>query len=379
MDLIHAYRLVNNYMDRLSYTNSCVVHVAAEANPLVSAISTATEPFCIKAFTIPAVLADATEIAIAHQVYATPSSFGQGDRTVYDERVRQAVEVAASALSEQEARIIEYLASCHLYHTMKTLMPHRNLDARLHKIVYYGPGGHFNEHVDTVREDNHVGTLIILLNSSFEGGALVVRQGVTEHRIDKPGEYMALFGDCAHRVEPVTSGMRIALVYDLVTNDDGQAEQDHDFDECRKVLGSYGPRAVASIDPGLIRAELQTYTDIGIVLRHSYPACQMTWAGLKGSDRALYNTIAQTDYAVTFQPFAINDSWTEHDGRSIRAVPYTLEAGHDATGKRVCLYVPYVLPDESLLKHTPYIEHTGNECQPEARAYVHMALMIAPK
>ena len=66
-------------------------------------------------------------------------------------------------------------------------------------------------------------SLIVVLPGPFAGGSLVVRHGMAEERIgfDEAAAgtgacYAAFYADCEHEVRPVTSGIRLALAYNLV-------------------------------------------------------------------------------------------------------------------------------------------------------------------
>lgn len=66
-----------------------------------------------------------------------------------------------------------------------------------------------------------VATLVITLPSAHEGGELVVRHEGQEATIDLAAkskfetQFAAFYADCEHEIRPVTSGFRLALVYNL--------------------------------------------------------------------------------------------------------------------------------------------------------------------
>ena len=67
-----------------------------------------------------------------------------------------------------------------------------------------------------------VGTLVISLPTDGEGGQVVIRHQDREEAADlsirDPGglAFAACFADCAHWTEPVRSGHRVSLVYNVV-------------------------------------------------------------------------------------------------------------------------------------------------------------------
>jgi hypothetical protein len=121
--------------------------------------------------------------------------------------------------------------------------------AVLHKLNFYGPGGHFAKHRDTPRAESQFGSLVVCLPAAFAGGQFLVshegdrttcdwgRVHSADHRRDywspygksdaekaaraagvRPREmahWVAYFADAEHEVRPVTAGMRMTLTYEL--------------------------------------------------------------------------------------------------------------------------------------------------------------------
>lgn len=97
-----------------------------------------------------------------------------------------------------------------------------------------GPGDFFKPHVDTPRAESMFGTLVLVLFTEHEGGALVLRQsdhewvfdsaklfkGVEGGDNDTPSiVYTAFYSDIEHEVQLVTSGYRVTLTYNLYYRD----------------------------------------------------------------------------------------------------------------------------------------------------------------
>ena len=53
----------------------------------------------------------------------------------------------------------------------------RKLRAELHSMLVYAPGQFFVEHQDSEKDDGMVGSLVVGLPSTFNGGTLEVRHG----------------------------------------------------------------------------------------------------------------------------------------------------------------------------------------------------------
>ncbi|KIK34124.1 hypothetical protein CY34DRAFT_68126, partial [Suillus luteus UH-Slu-Lm8-n1] len=75
-----------------------------------------------------------------------------------------------------------------------------------YKLAIYGEGGHFDWHRDSTHSDAHHGTVLVSLNTEWEGGNLLLRhQGPV---------VVAFYTDTEHKVMPVTKGTRLMLQYD---------------------------------------------------------------------------------------------------------------------------------------------------------------------
>ena len=97
-----------------------------------------------------------------------------------------------------------------------------HVKAELYKLLLYEEGGHFKPHRDSEKEDGMFATLIVQLPSIFAGNDLIVNHNckskiVKFDRNESRYEmvYAAHYADCQHEVTPLTSGYRLALVYNL--------------------------------------------------------------------------------------------------------------------------------------------------------------------
>ena len=104
--------------------------------------------------------------------------------------------------------------------------------AHLYKMLIYEKGDFFLPHKDSEKEKGMFGTLIIGLPSMHSGGELLVRFDGKEKAISfdvssKNYEisYAAFYADCDHEIKPLTSGYRVALVYNLVQQKGGKKIQ----------------------------------------------------------------------------------------------------------------------------------------------------------
>ena len=144
---------------------------------------------------------------------AQPSSFGLGDKTVYDENVRKANEIKADR--------IKLRLDCP--GEVQNMAPTGyEIDANLYKLAIYEKDGFFAEHCDTQHAKNHLGTLVICLPVPHEGGAFILTDDGNELRLPfdeliKDGKipWVSFYTDVKHKVEVVKSGVRMTLQFDL--------------------------------------------------------------------------------------------------------------------------------------------------------------------
>lgn len=152
---------------------------------------------------------------------ATPAPYGKADKTLVDPAVRAALQVDASQITESKAwrGLIQGLVE----ELSEELAVEGEVRAELYKLLIYEEGGHFKPHRDSEKAAGMFGTLIITLPAEFEGGELVVTHAQETKRFKlrarKDDElcWAAFYADCVHELEPVTSGHRVALVYNLIS------------------------------------------------------------------------------------------------------------------------------------------------------------------
>jgi predicted 2-oxoglutarate/Fe(II)-dependent dioxygenase YbiX len=168
------------------------------------------------------------EQAAALRAVAEPAPFGRGAETVLDEAVRRARQVPAARLtvapaswSDALARTVARAAAAMGIEDAAAM----GVTAQLDKLVLYEPGGHFAPHKDTEKAAGMFGTLVIQLPcvGGHAGGELAVRHQGRHVRVDFAKDstrdvfpFAAFFADCTHELTPLTAGVRLALLYNLV-------------------------------------------------------------------------------------------------------------------------------------------------------------------
>ena len=211
---------------------------------------------------------------------AEAAPYGLGEKTVLDENVRKCWQLDAAQLCFKAPEWQEFLDRT-VAGVRKNLGVEGRVSAVPYKLLVYGEGGHFRAHRDTEKLDAMFGTLIVALPSAHEGGRLFVRHGGREVEVDFSREkhafqHAAFFADCEHEVEPVRSGYRCCLVYNLRldTGDPGKLNLPLDA-QARTLLAPL--EKLLSGRQGKLSA---------VLLEHGYTEANLSIRNLKGHDQS---------------------------------------------------------------------------------------------
>jgi predicted 2-oxoglutarate/Fe(II)-dependent dioxygenase YbiX len=159
--------------------------------------------------------------AAALKKRARQAPYGKGTQTVIDTDVRRVWEINADQIVLANPEWRDVLKQAVGAGQSELGLEKQNLEAHLYKLLLYEPGSFFLAHRDGEKLDRMVATLVIALPSAHEGGELVVRHEGREATVDfSPKsqfqtQFAAFYADCEHEIRPVTSGFRLALVYNL--------------------------------------------------------------------------------------------------------------------------------------------------------------------
>ena len=214
---------------------------------------------------------------------ATQAPFGKGSQTITDTSVRNTWEVDASELSflnpAWEASLSKIINK-----TKKDLgIEDKEVEAHLYKLLIYEEGGFFKAHKDSEKEDGMFGTLIIGLPSAHTGGELSLRFDGTEKSVnfhDHPTyemPFVSFYGDCEHEISPVTSGYRVCLAYNLVSNKKKTITQPKAAKHYVKKLSTILAHTMSK-EENLSAPQL-------LLLDHQYTPTNFSLNELKGNDR----------------------------------------------------------------------------------------------
>ena len=166
-------------------------------------------------------------LAVAEQ-----APYGRGEETLVDTTVRRTWQIDAARV-QIGGRHWEQTLTDIVARTATGLGVTGAVTADLYKLLVYDTGSFFVSHRDTEKVPGMFATLILVLPSLHTGGTLIVRHRDREVRLElgcpEPSEvtFAAFYADCVHEVLPITSGYRLALVYNLRRQGRGQPPQPH--------------------------------------------------------------------------------------------------------------------------------------------------------
>lgn len=230
--------------------------------------------------------------ATALRAVAEPAPFWRGTETVVDEEVRRALQVPAARVTVGPAGWAAALA-----HTVARAVAAlgvgnaaaQGIIAQLDKLILYESGGHFQPHKDTEKAAGMFATLVIQLPvvGGHEGGELVVRHcgrrvGVNFAATSKDTalHFAAFYADCTHELTPVTSGTRLALLYNLVRTEPSREPLPAALNTSSVDSALCdAARAWAAAGPG-------SRPRVALRLEHQYTTGSVSFASLKGRDDA---------------------------------------------------------------------------------------------
>lgn len=158
---------------------------------------------------------------------ARPARYGFKDQTRLDHRIRDTWEIAKSRISIDQPRWRETLLP-QLDRIRRDLgLPDDcRLRAEPHNLLVYEPGQFFVTHQDSEKNDDMIGTLVVILPSDFTGGAMVLEhhdEKVIFRGSGRKLTFIAFYADCHHEVRPIKQGYRVVLTYNLILEGDATA------------------------------------------------------------------------------------------------------------------------------------------------------------
>lgn len=223
---------------------------------------------------------------------ARQAPYGKGTKTLVDTDVRRVWEIDADQVVLANPEWPGLLKEALRVSQHELGLQKQELEAHLYKLLLYQPGSFFLAHRDGEKLDRMVATLVIVLPSVHEGGELVVRHEGHEEIVNFAAEsrfkiqFAAFYADCEHEIRNVTSGRRLALVYNLALQKSKQT-----------VMAPTSHEHIAAVDrilrtwnterPTQSHSNNESFpTKLAVLLDHRYTRAGLTRDTLKGIDRA---------------------------------------------------------------------------------------------
>ena len=131
-------------------------------------------------------------------------------------------------------------------------------------------------------------TLVVVLPSTSTGGELLVRHKDREVRLDLHGPdpsevaFAAFYADCVHEVLPITSGFRLALIYNLLRPGPGRRPEPPSYASQQAQLAAL--LQAWGVDLG--RSITDAPEKLIVPLEHAYTSAELGFGALKGADAA---------------------------------------------------------------------------------------------
>ena len=134
--------------------------------------------------------------------------YGKGEKTLVDTSVRRVWRLRTSQFTLNNPEWKRFLQETLSKVQEELGLEKQKLESHLHELLLYEEGSFFLPHRDGEKLDRMVGTLVIVLPSSYEGGELVIRHEGQEQTIDFSSlenhvlqtHFAAFYADCEHEV-----------------------------------------------------------------------------------------------------------------------------------------------------------------------------------
>jgi predicted 2-oxoglutarate/Fe(II)-dependent dioxygenase YbiX len=341
---------------------------------------------------------------------AERAPYGRGEETLVDTSVRRTWQIGADRVR---------LGGRHWAQTQDTILARvaeglgvsEPIRAELYKLLVYDQGSFFVSHRDTEKAPGMFATLVVTLPSVSAGGELMVRHKGREVRLDlhcdEPSEaaFAAFYCDCVHEVLPVTSGCRLAMVYNLVRNEKELPVKPPDYErEQTRAAALLRAWAADTPSPGASDPPAK----LVYPLEHAYTPAELGFGALKGTDAAVARvlgvaapqagcdlhlallSIGEYGAAEYTGDFGSRSRWSEPEleageiiDRYMSLSEWRLPDGSRPTLGELPVYEEEFAPPDALDDMEPdeeeFHEATGNEGASFERTYRRAALALWPR
>ena len=235
--------------------------------------------------------------ATALKKCARQAPYGKGTETLVDTSVRRVWEIDADRVELTNPEWTSVVGHALRAAQSDLGLEKQKLEANLYKLLLYEPGCFFLAHRDGEKLDRMIGTLIIALPAFHEGGQLVIRHEGCEAIVDFGKEsrfhtqFAAFYADCEHEIRPVTSGFRLALVYNLTLRGRSGRSQPREPASTPPRLPAFSRSGKRKLPDAAASDDEPLPSKLAVLLDHKYSPKGLTFDVLKGIDRVKANIL----------------------------------------------------------------------------------------
>jgi predicted 2-oxoglutarate/Fe(II)-dependent dioxygenase YbiX len=343
---------------------------------------------------------------------AERAPFGRGEQTLVDTAVRRTWQIGPDQVRIQGGGWARTLSAI-LARVCDGLGVAEPVQAEFYKLLLYDEGSFFASHRDTEKAPGMFATLVVVLPSTSTGGELLVRHKDREVRLDlhcpDPSEvaFAAFYADCVHEVLPITSGFRLALIYNLLRPGPGRLPEPPSYANQQARLAAL----LQAWGADLSRSITDAPEKLIFPLEHAYTSAELGFEALKGADAAAAAVLmaaAQTaDCDLHLALISVQESgsaeytgytssyrrWSEPDedefeevevlDHSIALSTWQRPDGQPSVLGEIPVGDDELCPPDALDELEPDEEHfheaTGNEGASFERTYRRAALVLWPR
>jgi len=268
---------------------------------------------------LPVTAAKAKEL----RLLAHPAKYGHGAQTILDRRVRDTWEIPRSRVKIDKRRWNNTLRP--MLDTIREdlgLPATSSLKAELHSMLVYEPHQFFAPHQDSEKNDQMIGSLVVLLPSNSKGGELVVEHRGESRRYRGSASsltFVAFYADTRHEVLPVESGYRVVLTYNLMLAGHTTPANDNAAvlaATAAELLEQHFVQTPQPRWPGDSQAQ-DPRDRLVFLLDYQYTERGLRWPELKGDDATRANILGQAarqaDCEMALGHAEIQETWECYD------------------------------------------------------------------
>ncbi|KAL8884709.1 MAG: hypothetical protein Q9215_007305 [Flavoplaca cf. flavocitrina] len=298
-------------------------------------------------------------------------------------------------LSNRDAKDLVKYAVSKTVEQLGVLGGEPSVRADLHKLLLYEEGGFFKTHRDTEKAPGMFATLVIMLPSDHQGGEVVVRLGKEKHQLSNPESnefsyaFLAWYADVNHSIQPVTSGYRLVLTYNLIHHsgtldkarppsilEDRSSAIDSALTSCKKLLTE----------------DDEAFEELVYLFDHQYSEANFGLEFLKGEDQVrgihLHDACSRHGFSMFLAHFEHSErSKDDGDDDDDESDEWTLTKLFTPNG--VCIAEHISIEQEAIIQDNPfegdYPDHEesegwlGNEDATCTEFYRRSCLVILPE